>query len=280
MRVISFLFILLILTVSCQKEEPDYDNSKTSYFSNISNGYYNDTSITCVTFNIHLGFRGDKDPWDKNARGADQQQVKDISRLLMKVDPDIVALQEVPLNRYNTEIKDFLEALAREMKMNYAFASHGYNDPYEIYPVYGEWGTAILSKYRIVSITNHEVEYVSKWEKRSLLDACLQISPSTKIHAVSLHWLPSEQGIPNTTGYLKEINRPFIVMGDFNYTGEIADFCQIGLKDVDSVYAMNWIDRIFYSSERFSCKEWNGIADTAWWISDHPANYCVLKPHE
>ena len=275
---LQILFLLLILiTFSCKREEIDYENSRTSYFKNINENTYNDTTITCVTFNIHLGFKATQDPWNKEDVGADEEQIKNIAMILKKINPDIIALQEVPQNRYNAVIKNFLEVLAKEMDMNYAFGSHGYNDPYGIYPVYGEWGTAILTKYRIINISNIEVEYISKWEKRSMLDACIEINQGNKIHVISLHFLPIEEGQSNATNYLEQINDPKIVMGDFNFTGEILNFKNTGLQDVDSTYEYQWIDRIFYSNNYFKCSEFGGIPDSLWWVSDHPANYGILK---
>jgi endonuclease/exonuclease/phosphatase family metal-dependent hydrolase len=277
MRFVIFLIFILLIFFSCNKEEIDYANNRTSYFKNIKDVPFNDTSITCVTFNIHLGFRADQDPWNNNETGADEEQVKNIAQSIKKVNPDIVALQEVPRNRYNAKIKYFLEALAQEMGMNYSYGSHGYNDPYGIYPVYGEWGTAILTKYKIININNIEVEYISKWEKRSMLDAFVEINPTTKIHVISLHYLPTEQGIPNTAKYIETISEPIILMGDFNYTGEIQNFKNIGLLDVDSAYKNHWIDRVFYSGKHFKCKEFGTIPDSSWWISDHQANYGIIK---
>jgi len=277
MKLRIIVLFLLILSFSCKKEEIDYENSRISYFENIKEGSHNDSIINCVTFNIHLGFRATQDPWNKDDVGADEEQMKNIARLLKKINPDIIALQEVPLNRYNAIIKNFLEVLATEMNMNYAFGAHGYNDPYGIYPVYGEWGTAILTNYKILDINNIEVEYISKWEKRSMLDAWIEINPTKKIHVLSLHYLPIEEGIPNTENYIKQISGPIILMGDFNYTGEITNFSNIGLLDVDSTYENKWIDRIFYSGSHYKCLEYGTIPDSVWWISDHPANYGLLK---
>lgn len=280
----SIFAILILLTISsCKKDEIDYENQRTAYFKNITEIPYNDSVITCVTFNIHLGFMALQDPWNMDVTGANANQVKEIARHLKIVDPDIIALQEVPLNRYNAEIKYFLEALSKEMKMNYSFGSHGYNDPSGIYPVYGEWGTAILSKYKILNIYNIEVEYISKWEKRSMLDAFIEINPNTKVHVISLHYIPTEQGIPNTVKYLETITEPMIVMGDFNYLGEIKDFSDIGLIDVDSTNSITGIDRIFFSSGHFDCKEFGTIQDPliiypSQLISDHPANFGILTP--
>lgn len=268
---------LLLVLLSCSKSEPDYENSRTSYYRNIRAAEYGDSVLTCVTFNIHLGFREIYDPWTAELTGADRAELDDIARYLKMVDPDVVALQEVPLNRYNAVIKYFLDSLAVAMNFNYAFASHGYNDPTGIYPVYGEWGTAILSRFPVTGIRNVEVEYVSKWEKRSLLDAVIRINPATVGHFISLHWLPSDQGIPNTAAYLKTLTGPVVMMGDFNYQGPIAEFDSLGLQDADT----SGIDRIFYSKNHFACRSAGVITDTVpcppgEWMSDHSAYYAKL----
>lgn len=254
----------------------DYENFRTSYFRNIYAGPGSDSVIRCVTYNIQLGFPAWADPWNKDETGATREQILKISGLLSAFNPDIIALQEVPRNRYNAEVKFFLDSLASVLNMNYAFGSHGYNDPNGIYPVYGEWGTAILSRFKIKSIKNTQIEYINKWEKRSMLDAELEINDSVSIHALSLHYLPSDQAIPNTTAYLKQLNGAAIVMGDFNYIGEIPDFNEAGFRDVDSTYEKNWIDRIFYTSVDFQNLGYGTLIDTIG-ISDHSPNYGILK---
>lgn len=269
-----FFFMILFIVFGCQKDDKDY-NQRTSYFLNSDNSYQGDSILTCVTFNIQLGFKAGKDPWNKDQSGADENQVKAIAKILKQVDPDIVALQEVPRNRSNAVVKDFLEALAKETKMNFAFGSHGYNDPYDIYPVDGEWGNAILTKFEILEIDNHQVEYIDKWERRSVLNTLLRINDSTEIYALSLHFLPSEQGIPNTAGYIKKLDKPIILMGDYNYTGNISEFEKLGLNDVDSTFLNHGIDR-FFVSEYFEVLETGTLPDSNQ-TSDHPANFCVLK---
>ena len=160
------------------------------------------------------------------------------------------ALQEVPLNRSNAVLKHFLDTLAVAMDMNYAFGSHGYNDPDGVWPVQGEWGNAILTKFRIKGIQNVQVEYISKWEKRSLLDAEIELNPGRSLHVVSLHYLPSG-GVPNTVAHLQTVAGPVIVMGDFNMTGDIPGFAGLGLQDADSLGPYVQIDRIFYPTASF-----------------------------
>lgn len=273
---VLFAFVLLLVT-SCKKEETDYEHNRTSFFRNINDTTCSDSLIVCVTYNIQLGFGADMDPWNKDTYGADIEQIRRISDYLKKANPDIIALQEVPRNRSNAVVKNFIEKLAGELNMNYAFGSHGYNDPYGIFPVVGEWGTAILTKYRIVGIHNEEVEYVSIWEKRSLLDVELEAIGNRRFHAISLHHLPSDQGIPNTARYISGISGPFICMGDFNLVGEIKAFTDLGLKDSDSTYSNHGIDRIFYSAGKFSCKGIGTISDSMPGISDHQANYALLE---
>jgi endonuclease/exonuclease/phosphatase family metal-dependent hydrolase len=93
---------------------------------------------------------------------------------------------------------------------------------------------------------------------------------------MTLHYLPIQEGIPNTAHYLKQINEPVILMGDFIYTGEINEFKEIGLYDVDSTYEKNWIDRIFYSKSYFKNIEFGSLIDSLW-VSDHSANYGIIK---
>lgn len=276
MRFVILLSLVLLIVISCRKEEIDYENSRTSYYVNAKDSSYRDSVFRCVTFNIQLGFTLTQDPWNKDEKGVSMEQVKRIAGLLKQADPDIIALQEVPRNRYNAEVKDFLEQLAGEMKMNFAFGSHGYNDPYGIYPVYGEWGIAILTKYRIQSIRNEQIEYVSKWEKRSLLDVVIETGPDEVMHVISLHLLPSEEGILNSAKFLSKLPDPVICMGDFNYMGEIPEYSAIGFQDADSTYEKHGIDRILYTKSSFKCLELETLSDD-FGISDHNAHLAVLK---
>ena len=274
------LYPVLILSIwlisGCNKKaQPDY-TQRTSYFRNIIPGIEMDSTIICVTFNIHHGFKATKDPWDKDVQGAGSDQVENIANILRQIDPDIVALQEVQRNRHNAILKKFLKALADELGMNYAFGAHGYNDPYGIEPVEGEWGNAILTKFEIESIENHEAEYRSVWERRSIINTRLRLNDSISIHALSLHWLPSDQAIPNTSSYLEKMDGPALVMGDYNYTGELPEFEALGFFDADSTFSTHAIDRIFYRKSSMRVLEMGVLPDTML-TSDHPANYAVLE---
>ncbi len=275
-KLIQNIVLIGLLLISCTKEPYDYENDRTSYYKNLIFNKYNDSTIICVTFNIQLGFNAFSDPWDKSQIGANEEQLQNITHVLKQISPDIIALQEVPRNRFNAEIKDFLERLAENLDMNYAFGAHGFNDPYGIYPVHGEWGNAILTKYQIQNICNKEIENIDKWQKRSMIDVELMINDSVFLHALSLHYIPIQEGIPNTANYLHDHGKPIILMGDFNYMGEISELKEIGLADSDSNYIIHSIDRILYSDTFFETKEIGSLADTNY-TSDHPANYSILK---
>jgi hypothetical protein len=67
-----------------------------------------------------LGFTYIQDPWDKKEIGATPKQIHDIAEIIRRVNPSIILLQEVPINRHNNEVKDFIEALADSLKMNFS----------------------------------------------------------------------------------------------------------------------------------------------------------------
>lgn len=281
-RIILF-FIFLIFT-SCIKSPHDYAHHRTSYFKNLNEQNFADTTLVCATFNIQLGFPATKDPWNSAVTGADSLQIERIATMIEQVDADIVALQEVPRNRYNAVIKDFIEQLAARLDMNYAFGAHGYNDPTGIYPVHGEWGNAILAKYKILGIDNIEVSYVDQWQKRSILSALLKVNDSFSLCAISLHYgnglSEMNEGIKNTISYIRQLKEPVILMGDSNYQWAAEDYCkefeEVDLADADST-SMTSIDRILYSRAAFHALSVNSWYDTVYYTSDHPLNWCRLE---
>jgi endonuclease/exonuclease/phosphatase family metal-dependent hydrolase len=267
----------ILLLAACSKDQPDYE-SRISFYANPRSGEVADSVLTCVTYNIQLGFRAEDDPWTKEVTGGTQAQVEALRDILVQLNPDIVCLQEVPLNRYNTEVKDFIRALASAMNMNYAFGAHGYNDPYGIEPVEGQWGNAILTRFEITEIENRENEYNSVWERRSILVAGLRLGPGRMLRTYSLHHIPSDKSVPQSMNLFGERNtEPQLIMGDFNMT-MVPEMNLAGYSDVletDSLLRYS-IDRIYTGG--FAC----GILETGMiagsdTVSDHPAVYCRLK---
>jgi endonuclease/exonuclease/phosphatase family metal-dependent hydrolase len=281
-------FICLITTASiivsgCKKEPHDYENHRTSYYTNIRNDEYLDTIFTCLTYNIQLGFKAHHDPWNADQVGGTNENLTSLVEVIKKIDPSIIALQEVPRNRHNTEIKVYIEELARRLNMNYAFGSHGFNDPTGIYPVHGEWGNGILSKYQILNIENIEISYLDKWRKRSLLSAELKVNGNKNIHVITIHYgLTLDEynsGLENTKAYIDFLQGPVILAGDFNPqfgVRELRDEMEkIEMADADSGF-LHGGDRIYYSGTHFTFESLGHYYDTVNWTTDHPANYCTL----
>mgnify|MGYP003575788890 CR=1 FL=1 len=272
------LFIALLLgSIGCSKnEEPDYVQ-RTSYFKNTVEGQGDDSVIKCVTFNMHLGFRDTQDPWDRLQTGATKAHLDSLAAFIISADADIICLQEVPRNRSNAEIKSFLEELASLVNMNYAFGAHGYNDPYGVVPVHGEWGNAILTKFEIASIDNYENEYNDVWERRSVLNAEL-ILGAERYNVYSLHFIPSSVAAQNLAVYLeRDKHNRQIIMGDFNML-QVDELVNNGYTDVfksDSSKVIFDIDLIFVSAGHFKVLDYYEVPGSQG-LSDHEANACIL----
>jgi len=282
---ISMLALALVFFCACKKNNAAIDYSqRTAYYKNIHSINYTDSVIKCVTFNIQLGF-SDADPWNSAHIGGTPGHIQKMKEYIDVVKPDIICLQEVPRNRYNTEVKNFIETLATTLNMNYAFGSNGYNDPYGIEPVKGEWGNAILSKYPITAISNVENEYESIWERRSILTADMVINGKT-IRVHSLHFLPTANAENNALLYFKRTSGlPQLIMGDFNLSRlpllEANQFTDVFKADAVNGMLFNSIDRILHTKDQFTTLNMGYISDSIfiprYQISDHLANYATLK---
>lgn len=280
--VVVFQYIFM----ACYKEPHDYKNHRTAYFHNTDSIISTNSEISCITFNIQLGFTAYQDPWDANTIGADSANIEKLAEVISQFDADIIALQEIPRNRQNTVIKNFVETLAARLKMNYAFGAHGYNDAEGIYPVHGEWGNAILTKFKIQELNNIEVSRTDeKWRKRSMLHVLLKINDKLTIAVGNIHYgltiQEYEAGIINTKKYLQQSIYPVILMGDFNPQFGIINLGKelktIGLVNTDNSAMRHSGDNIFVSSDCFTILECQTYSDTLYRISDHPLNYSLLQ---
>ena len=281
----SSAILLALMFIACKKNNSSIDYSqRTAFFKNINTINYDDSVIKCATFNIQLGF-GDADPWNASHTGGTQAHIQKLKEYLDVIKPDIICLQEVPRNRYNTEVKNFIDTLAKVMNMNYAFGSHGYNDPTGIIPVQGEWGNAILSKYPITAINNFKNEYENIWERRSILTADITIN-NKPVRVHSLHFLPTVNAEKNALSYFNsKQDLPQIILGDFNQTS-LPLLEANGYTDVFKVAPVgntlhSSIDRILYTNNKFTTLQMGYISDSIFTphyvISDHLANYAVVK---
>ncbi len=277
--------LLLVLLESCQKNF-DYDDYETrfEYYKNIRSyeqAVSNDFNI--VTWNIRLTFApADGDPWS-NSIGGKPELVDSIAQLLLSLNPDIVLLQEVPLDRENTIIKKVLDTIGVKLNFNYAFGAHGFNSNGS-YPTRAQWGTAILSKFEIKQVENREVFNLNDiWSRRSVLSATLKIGVNKFIKAYSLHYFsgaPSTESffsqVYKTRDFYQESSYPIILGGDFNYSNSIDSILDL-TNCSPPEYAD--IDRI-YVSEEFEVIDYYQRNEKSLDFSDHFAGKVQVRMSE
>jgi endonuclease/exonuclease/phosphatase family metal-dependent hydrolase len=259
---------------SCKKDEVDYE-FRSSYFRNINTIAVYDTALTVMTWNIQCGFPAHLDPWNKADIGGSSAHIDSLAALIRMSGADVVALQEVPLDRTNTVVQKLLDSLAHRLGMNYAFAAHGYNDAYETgYPVRGQWGVAILSRYIIEEIDSREVSYLDVWTRRSTLRAKIRLNADKALNVYSLHHKPMQDysDLKKTADFVHESSIPVIVCGDFN-SGPQEPAAYLGLS-TSLPDTLLGIDLIFNSAE-FTFQQAQGDNNSR--LSDHPPIWERLK---
>jgi len=269
------LFFLAFLLCSCEKDVPVGD-TKHSYYRNHYYNSYADSSLTVLTYNVQLGFTNYQDPWDKNQTGGSAAQIHDIAEIIRRVDPDIVALQEVPIDRSNSIVKHFIEALADSLRMNFAFGGHSKNDPYGVWPVHGVWGNATLSKFPIVEIENIEVYYKGMWNRRSVLRSRISLNENLSVDVFNLHHAAKEDSeMERTKNFLATSTLPVLIAGDFNrryadptlsLLSNYQDLFNSHISGIDRIYS-NFNDTVFGTG---------GIVGSNI-VSDHMAYYAKIR---
>ena len=273
---IRILIIFFLTTLVSCKKGPQVGDTKHSYFKNYFYNSYQDSSLTILTYNIQLGFTSRQDPWDKNQIGATPNHIHEIAEIIRQVNPSIILLQEVPIDRSNIEVKLLIEALADSLNMNFAFGGHGPNDPYRIWPVKGIWGNATLSKYPIVEIENVEVYHEDKWKRRSVLRTKIKFNDNLFVNVYNLHHSGKDENeMVNTKQLMKLSKIPVVVGGDFNRSygnpklsllGDLQDIFKNNIVGIDRIYT-SFNDTIFQI----------GIISGSNIVSDHLADFAKVK---
>ncbi len=166
--------------------------------------FYGQTKLTVISYNIHHGEGIDK--------VIDLQRIAD---LIKSHNADFVGLQEVDRGVERTSKIDIIDSLAKLTGMYYSFYK---NINYQG----GEYGNAILSRYKIISDTNLHFNMIREGEQRGLLQIKVEINSDTVIF-MNTHidyreddterLLNAEELIQTS---LKYNNYPIIVCGDFN----------------------------------------------------------------
>lgn len=231
--------------------------------------------LRILSYNIH------------HAEGVDGKlDVPRIAQVILSVDPDLVALQEVDKNTIRTgKVNQDIE-LSRLTKMNSVFGSN-------ITFQGGQYGNAILSKFPIIKNKNFLLPNVDSGEQRGLLQSQIQISNKENILFFSTH-LDHRRSDTERLASAKAINQiisldnksPAILAGDFNDVPDSPTLKELGkvwlrtnkkiLRTIPASKPSRQIDYIFVQpKERWKIIESQILdEDTA---SDHRAIFSIIE---
>jgi endonuclease/exonuclease/phosphatase family metal-dependent hydrolase len=162
------------------------------------------TTLRVLSYNIHHG------------RGMDGEvDLQRIARVILREDPDLVALQEVDRGVERTDRIDMPARLAALTGMIAVFSNNFHHQG-------GEYGNAILSRHPVEFFDNVHYRMVRGGEQRGLLHAVIQV------HGHSLLFLNTHLDYrPDDTERLSNLDEilelvaaypdlPVIIAGDFN----------------------------------------------------------------
>lgn len=155
--------------------------------------------LSVVTYNIHHGI------------GINNRlDLQSIYRVLLDLDADIIALQEVDIGRPQTRQINQADVLAKKLGMFRVFG------PVRVYPQ-GSYGNAVLSRFPILQTANHLLP--DKHDERFCLETVI------KAGEIQLKVLNTHLGLSQPVRYrqvkdciLPLINpsEPALLTGDFN----------------------------------------------------------------
>lgn len=196
MKVRLLLFLFLLMGVGCQPRLQEAAQPPAAPA----------LRVKVLTYNV-LGGR--------NTDGA-----RDLSRLadvINRLDPDVVALQEVDRHTGRLNGVDLPAELALLTGMDFAFGRAMYYDG-------GEYGEAILSRFPIIDVTNHLLPHLDTSEPRAALAATIQFPASEqKFVFIGTH-LDHLRSPEDRIAQAQEINAilkhydglPILLAGDLN----------------------------------------------------------------
>ncbi len=164
--------------------------------------------LRVLSYNIH------------HAEGVDRKlDVERIAQVILSVQPDIVALQEVDKNVERTQSVDQPTKLARLTKMQVVFGAN-------IKLQSGHYGNALLSRFPITRYKNHLLPNVDAGEQRGVIEAEIPL-PDFKqpliLWATHLDYRPDERERLASAKMINELasknpRQPALLAGDLNAT--------------------------------------------------------------
>ncbi len=230
----SFIFAFILLLI------PMFSyNSKTLAAEPPVFERGNEVGIKVMSYNIHHG------------EGTDAiLDLKRIAEVIKQSDADIIGLQEVD-NHFSqrSNFEDQAKWLANYLGMHYAYAANLDYEPLQEGDHRRQYGTAVLSKYPILSSQNHlltNIPYpVNPTEQRGLLETVINVK-GNHIHFYNTHLdhRRSEQRnlqIREILDIAKQKEGTKIFAGDFNAAPKSAEILKMTAqyKDVFAELGQN-----------------------------------------
>lgn len=176
-------------------------------------GHGKPVNLKVMSFNMHHAV-GEDDVLD----------IERIAKIIEESNTDIVGLQEVD-NHWSSrsDFQDQAKLLAERLGMFYTYAANLDNEPLNDGDERRQYGTAILSKYPILSSENHSLTKIGNTEQRGLLEATINVK-GNHLHVYNTHLAltPAEREI-QINEVVKIANQsagPKVIVGDLNATPE------------------------------------------------------------
>ncbi len=164
------------------------------------------TRITVLTYNIYHG---------EDAHGGSNLDA--VARIINRLEPDVVALQEVDNKTERAKGLDLTFELSRRTGMEGVF---GQAMPYSG----GGYGEAVLTRLPILATRNHPLPYVGEAEPRAALEITVPLANGEHLLFVGTH-LDHQEDPENRLMQARrlvelyaEATEPVILAGDLNAT--------------------------------------------------------------
>jgi endonuclease/exonuclease/phosphatase family metal-dependent hydrolase len=161
--------------------------------------------VRVLSYNIH------------HAEGTDGKlDLPRIGKIIASASPDVVALQEIDFKTDRTGGVDQAAELARITGLH---VSAGDNIDYQN----GRYGTAVLSRWKIVSHENHPLPNFGG-EQRGVLRTTIQVKDGPRFHFLGTHFdhRPDERERLASANFVNELvgklDGPALLAGDINAT--------------------------------------------------------------
>ncbi|WP_226529002.1 endonuclease/exonuclease/phosphatase family protein [Metabacillus niabensis] len=184
-------------------------------FSNntFADGHGKPVNINVMSFNIHHAV-GEDDVLD----------LERIAKIIEGSNTDIVGLQEVD-NHWSSrsDFQDQAKLLAERLGMFYTYAANLDYEPLHDGDERRQYGTAILSKYPILSSENHCLTKIGNTEQRGLLEVTINVK-GNHLHIYNTHLALTsterEIQINEVVEIANQSEGPKVILGDLNATPE------------------------------------------------------------